>query len=116
MQLRPGFRLGQYEILALLGQGGMGEVYRARDLTLRRDVAIKTVTPDALDGSQGEARFEREAHVLAALNHPQIASVYGVVEADGVRGLVMELVEGPTLDEIIGNGRLTLDQSFSIAR
>src|SRR5262245_9968584 len=101
--LRPGLRLGHSEILSLLGAGGMGEVYRARDLTLRRDVAIKVVTPAAPDGSAGPARFEREARLLAALNHPQIASVYGLVEADGIRGLVMELVDGPTLDEIIGD-------------
>ena len=113
--LSPGFRLGHYEILSLLGAGGMGEVYRARDLTLGRDVAIKIVTPFSLDGSAGAARFEREARVLAALNHPQIASVYGVVEADGIRGLVMELVEGPTLDEIIGRD-LNVNRALSIAR
>src|SRR5713101_6808439 len=90
MILEPGVRIGPYEILALIGAGGMGEVYRARDTKLKRDVALK-VLPDAFAGNADRmARFQREAEVLASLNHPNIAHIYGVEE----RGLVMELVEG----------------------
>src|SRR6266852_3838951 len=93
MTLAPGVELGPYEILAPLGAGGMGEVYRARDTKLEREVAIK-ILPDALARDPARlARFEREAKVLAALNHPNIAAIYGVEE----RALVMELVEGETL-------------------
>ena len=97
-----GRRLGVYQVQALLGVGGMGEVYRAHDTRLRRDVAIKilprafTANPDRL------ARFEREARVLASLNHPNIATIYGVEEGDGVKALVMELVAGETLAERLG--------------
>src|SRR5438093_12747186 len=102
MPLTPGTRLGSYEVQALLGTGGMGEVYRARDTKLHRDVAIK-VLPD-LFASDPErlARFEREAQVLASLNHPNIAAIYGV--EDGA--LVMELVEGETLADRIACGPL----------
>ena len=95
-----GRSVGAYRLLSLLGAGGMGEVYRARDTTLGRDVAIKvlpqafTTDPDRL------ARFEREARMLAALNHPHICAIYGVEEADGIRALVLELVEGETLAEL----------------
>ena len=94
MQLAAGTHLGPYEIVAPLGAGGMGEVYRARDTKLGRDVAIKilprafTLDPDRL------ARFEREARMLASLNHPHIGAIYGLEEADGIRALVLELVEG----------------------
>src|SRR6516162_241025 len=93
MGLEPGSRLGPYEIVALLGAGGMGEVYRARDTRLKREVALK-VLPEAFARDPGRmARFQREAEVLASLNHPNIAQVYGVEE----RALVMELVEGGRL-------------------
>src|SRR5438876_4750411 len=93
MQLTPGTKLGPYEITAPIGQGGMGEVYRARDTKLKREVAIK-ILPDEFANEPGRmARFEREAQTLAALNHPHIATIYGVEE----RGLAMELVEGETL-------------------
>jgi eukaryotic-like serine/threonine-protein kinase len=99
MTLNAGRKLGLYEVVAPLGAGGMGEVYRARDIRLNRDVALK-VLPEAFarDGSR-MARFEREAQVLASLNHPNIAAIYGLEDSGGVRALVMELVEGPTLAE-----------------
>jgi serine/threonine-protein kinase len=95
--LAPGTRLGAYEVVSVLGAGGMGEVYRARDTRLNRDVAIK-VLPDAFTRDADRlSRFKREAQVLASLNHPHIAAIYGLEESDGVRALVMELVEGDTL-------------------
>ena len=94
-----GQRFGAYEVQALLGAGGMGEVYRARDTRLGRDVALKFLPPAFTADPERLARFEREARVLASLNHPHIGAIYGVEEADGVRGLVLELVEGETLAE-----------------
>ena len=116
MSLGAGVRLGPYEIVALLGAGGMGEVYRARDTKLNRDVAIK-VLPDlfALDPDR-LARFKREAQVLASLNHPNIAGIYGLEESDGVRALVLELVEGPTLAERIAERPVPVEAALSIAR
>ncbi len=105
MPLPSGTRFGSYEILSQLGSGGMGEVYRAHDDVLRRDVAIKIVAARQLGDTDGLARFEREARLLAALNHPNISAIYGLVEAGGVRGIVMELVDGPTLKEIIEGPR-----------
>src|SRR5438309_6041339 len=99
MSLEAGTRLGAYQIVGLLGAGGMGEVYRARDTKLRRDVALKILPPAFAADPDRRARFTREAHVLASLNHPHIASIYGIEEADGVTALVLELVEGPTLAE-----------------
>src|SRR5215471_5292592 len=97
MSLSAGTRLGPYEIVTALGAGGMGEVYRAHDTKLGRDVAVKVI-PDtfALDPDR-LARFTREAQVLASLNHPHIAAIHGLEDGGGVRALVMELVEGPTL-------------------
>ena len=92
MALTPGTRLGPYEVVALIGRGGMGEVYRARDTKLGRDVALK-ILPDAfMHDPERLARFQREAQVLASLNHPNIAAIYGLEEADGIRALVLELV------------------------
>ena len=109
MALEPGTTIGSYEVTAKIGEGGMGEVYRARDTTLDRDVAIK-VLPDAFASDPERlARFEREAKVLASLNHPNIAAIYGLEEADGVRALVLELVEGPTLADRIRQGAIPLD-------
>ncbi|MBF8301324.1 MAG: prkC 23, partial [Acidobacteria bacterium] len=103
MVLTPGTRLGPYEVIALIGVGGMGEVYQATDTTLGRQVAIK-VLPEALASDPDRiARFEREAKTLAALNHPNIAQIYGFEKSSGVHALVMELVEGPTLAERIGH-------------
>ncbi len=120
MALQHGTKLGPYEILAPLGAGGMGEVYRARDTRLGRDVALK-VLPEALAKDSGRmARFEREAQILASLNHPNIAAIYGLEESGGVRALVTELVEGPTLEDKIraahGTGALQLDEALPIAK
>ena len=100
----PGRRIGPYKLLGLLGAGAMGEVYRARDTRLNREVALK-VLPElfALDPDR-LARFKREAQMLAALNHPNIAAIYGFEDADGEHALVLELVDGPTLAEVIAGG------------
>jgi serine/threonine protein kinase len=110
--IKPGTRIGVYEILEPIAAGGMGEVYRARDSRLQREVAIK-VLPDAFAQDPDRlARFTREARVLASLNHPNIAAIYGVEE----RALVMELVEGPTLADRIRQGALPVDEALGIAR
>jgi serine/threonine-protein kinase len=109
-------RLGVYDIVALIGAGGMGEVYRARDTKLNRDVAIKVLLPAVANDPDRLARFSREAHVLASLNHPHIAQIHGLEESDGVRALVMELVDGPTLSEKLGHGRLPVAEALAIAR
>jgi eukaryotic-like serine/threonine-protein kinase len=111
-----GRRIGAFEILSLLGRGGMGEVYRARDTKLNRDVALK-VLPELLarDGDR-LARFTREAHVLASLNHPNISAIYGLEAEGDVKALVLELVDGPTLADRIARGRLPLDEALPIAR
>ena len=97
MALSEGTKIGPYEVIGLIGQGGMGEVWQGRDTKLDRDVALK-VLPEAFTSDPDRlARFEREAKVLASLNHPNIGSIYGLEEAEGVRALVLELVEGPTL-------------------
>jgi len=116
MALASGSRLGVYEILGSLGAGGMGEVYRARDTRLNRDVAIK-VLPDALAGDPDRlSRLHREAQALASLNHSNIAIVHGFEESGGIHALVMELIEGPTLADRIADGKLTLDEATPIAR
>jgi serine/threonine protein kinase len=116
MPLVAGTRLGPYEIIAPLGAGGMGEVYRARDTKLGRDVALK-VLPDALARDQERlARFEREAKVLASLNHPNIAQIYGVEDSGDVRALVMELVPGATLGDRIKTGALPLSDALVVAK
>ena len=91
MALAPGTRLGSYGVTALIGQGGMGEVYRAKDTTLDRDVAIKVLPEAFASDPERPARFEREAKVLASLDHPGIAAIYGIGEAEGTRALVLEL-------------------------
>src|SRR5947209_7849701 len=116
MSLGPGARLGPYEIGAAIGAGGMGEVYRARDTRLDRDVAIKVLPEVFAADPERLARFEREAKTLAALNHPNIATIYGVEEQGGVRGLVMELVEGDTLADRIARGPISLDEALTIAK
>ncbi len=116
MPLSSGARLGHYEIGAPIGAGGMGEVYRARDLKLKRDVALK-VLPATLAGDRERlARFQREAESLAALNHPHIAQIYGVNESDGVSALVMELVEGDDPAARLAHGPIPLDEALPIAR
>src|SRR5262245_63553541 len=114
MTLSEGSRLGVYEILALLGTGGMGEVYRARDLKLGREVAIK-VLPEAFAQDPARvARFEREARMLAAVNHPTIAAIYGAEEDGDVRYIVMELVEGDTLGECLTRGPLPVADALRV--
>ena len=114
--LSPGARLGPYEVVAPLGAGGMGEVYRARDTKLGRDVALK-VLPEAFTADSDRlARFEREAKVLASLNHPNIAQIYGLEEADGQKALVLELVDGPTLADRLAQGAIPVDEALPIAR
>jgi eukaryotic-like serine/threonine-protein kinase len=116
MSLIQGARLGPYTIGSLLGAGGMGEVYRARDGKLDRDVAIKVLRADVVGDRERLARFEREARVLAALNHPNIANVIGLEGAGGTPALVMELVDGPTLALRIDEGPLPAEEAFEIAR
>ena len=115
MALAPGTRLGPYEISDQIGEGGMGVVYRGTDTTLKRAVAIK-VLPDAL-ASDGErlARFQREAEVLASLNHANIAHVYGLEQSSGATAIVMELVDGPTLEDRILQGPLPVKEAMAIA-
>ena len=116
MSLPSGTHLGPYVITGPLGAGGMGEVYRAHDSRLNRDVAIKTLPASVADDATRMARFQREAQMLAALSHPHIASIYGLEEAAGECALVMELVEGPTLAERIAIGPIPLDEALAIAR
>ena len=118
MTLNAGDRLGSYSVTAKIGAGGMGEVYRARDTTLDRDVALK-VLPEAFTSDPDRlARFEREAKLLASLNHPNIGSIYGLEEdeAGGTRALVLELIEGPTLADVIGQGPMAIEDALPIAR
>ena len=116
MTLTPGTRLGPYEVAALLGEGGMGQVYRATDTRLKRQVAIKILPPSVAADHERLARFQREAEVLASLNHPNIGAIHGLEESDGVEALVMELVEGPTLADRIASGPIPLDEALPIAR
>lgn len=109
-------RLGPYEVTALIGKGGMGEVYRATDTNLKRAVAIKVLPGSVAEDRERLARFQREAEVLASLNHPNIAAIYGLERTDGVTALVMELVEGPTLAERIARGPIPVDEALPIAR
>jgi len=116
MSLTPGTRVGPYEITALIGEGGMGKVWRAHHTALNRDDALK-VLPDAFASDPDRlARFRREAQVLASLNHPNIAHVYGLEQADGIQALVMELVEGRTLGDRIAEGPIPNDDALPIAR
>ena len=116
MPLDVGSRLGHYDVTALIGEGGMGEVYKATDTKLNRQVALK-VLPEAFATDPDRlARFQREAQVLASLNHPNIAQIHGLEEANGVRALVLELVEGPTLGDRIKQGPIPLDEALPIAK
>jgi len=114
--LSSGTRIGVYEVISLIGAGGMGEVYRAHDSRLNRDVALKVLPEAFARDSERMARFEREAKVLASLNHPNIAAIYGLEESGLIRALVMELVEGPTLAERIRGGPVPVDETLPIAR
>jgi serine/threonine protein kinase len=118
MSLAPGTRLGVYEIVGSLGAGGMGEVYRARDTKLGRDVAIKALPEVFANDAERVARFEREAQLLAALNHPHIGGIYGLESADGRRVLVLELVPGESLAERLSRSAprgLDVDEALAIA-
>ena len=116
MALSVGLQLGPYEILSPLGAGGMGEVYRARDSRLGREVAIKVLRDDFAQDPERLARFEREARLLASLNHPNIATIYGLEEANGLRFLVMELVPGPTLADRLQGRPLALGEVLAVGR
>ncbi len=122
MPLSVGTRVGAYEVVSALGAGGMGEVYRARDHRLGRDVALKILPQAFAQDPDRLARFEREAKTLAALNHPNIAAIYGIEESAGLRALVMELVPGRTLDDVIRTAfdarrsKIDVNEPMSIAR
>ena len=116
MALSPGTRLGHYDVTSLLGEGGMGQVWQATDTQLNRQVALK-ILPDAFaDDPDRLARFTREAQILASLNHPNIAAIHGIEEAEGTRALVLELVEGPTLADRIAKGPIPIDEALPIAK
>ena len=116
MALTVGSRLGHYDVTALIGEGGMGQVYQATDTKLNRQVALK-ILPEAFATDPDRlARFQREAQVLASLNHPGIAAIYGLEESGDTRALVLELVEGPTLADRIAKGPIPLDEALPIAK
>jgi eukaryotic-like serine/threonine-protein kinase len=122
--LTPGTRLGVYDVLAAIGEGGMGQVWRARDTKLNRDVALKVLPDSFAHDPERLARFTREAQTLASLNHPHIAAIYGLEESpstgsgqgNGVRALVMELVEGDDLSQRIARGAIPLDEALPITK
>ena len=116
MPLVPGTTLGPYSVTAKIGEGGMGEVYRARDTKLDRDVALKVLPQAFTDDPDRLARFEREAKVLASLNHPNIGHIYALEEAEGQKALVLELIEGPTLADRIKQGPIPVDEALPIAK
>src|SRR6516225_4222005 len=116
MALAPGTLFGPYKIVALIGAGAMGEVYSGTDTRLKRDVAIKVLPPLFASDADRLARFQREAEVLASLNHVNIAHVYGLEQSDGTTALAMELVEGETLAERIARGPIQVDDALAIAR
>jgi len=115
MSLAPGSRLGVYEVVAPLGVGGMGEVYRATDTKLGRQVALKVLPTSVAQDVERLARFDREARTLALLNHPHIAQIYGLEDSGGVKALVMELVEGPTLADRLAQGAIPTEEALAIA-
>src|SRR5262245_35481452 len=115
MSLVPGTRIGIYEVAGSLGAGGMGEVYRADDTRLHREVALKILPERFAMEADRVARLEREAQILASLNHPNIAAIYGIEDTPTIRALVLELIEGPTLAERIAQGALPVDQALAIA-
>ena len=115
MPIQPGQTLSHYRLVEKIGEGGMGEVYRASDTKLDRDVALKVLPEAFTSDPERLARFEREAKVLASLNHPKIGGIYGLEEAEGTKALVLELVEGPTLADRIAHGPIPLDEALPIA-
>src|SRR5271157_5389262 len=116
MPLSTGDKLGAYEILAPIGAGGMGEVYQARDTRLRRDVAIKVLPAALALDPERMARFEREARLLASLDHPNIGALYGLEESNSTRSLVLALIEGPTLADRIAAGPIPVEEAIHIAQ
>src|SRR4030095_5118114 len=116
MPLSIGTQLGSHEITALLGKGGMGEVYRARDTKLKREVAIKILPEEFSRDADRVSRFQREAEVLASLNHPNIAAIHNLEEANGSRYLVLELVEGQTLADRLKRGPVPIDEALAISK
>src|SRR5882757_7353205 len=114
--MTPPSQIAHYRITSKLGEGGMGAVYRATDTKLHRDVAIKVLPPAFAADADRMARFQREAQVLASLNHPHIAAIYGLEDADGVKALVMELVDGPTLADGIAQGPIPVDEALPMAK
>src|SRR5512147_212647 len=115
MLLSPGTLLGTYEILGPLGTGGMGEVYRARDTRLRRDVAVKVLPAEVASSPDRLARFEREARTVAGLNHPNIVTLFSVEDEEGIRFLTMELVEGQSLANLVTPGGLPLSRVLELS-
>src|SRR5438046_4447999 len=115
MSLGAGTRLGPYEIVSAIGAGGMGEVYRARDTRLKRDVALKILPEAVATDPDRLSRFQREAEVLASLNHPHIGAIYGLEEADTTRALIMELVDGETLAERLQRGPMPIEDALTFA-
>lgn len=111
-----GRTFGPFAVADKLGEGGMGEVYRARDARLARDVALKILPPAFADQPDRIRRFDREARILATLSHPHIAAIHGFEQQDDVRALVLELVEGPTLAERLRSGPVPIDEALDIAR
>src|SRR4249919_4142494 len=116
MALTAGTRVGPYDITAQIGEGGMGQVFRATDTKLKRQVAIKILPPAVAADAERLARFQREAEVLASLNHPNIAGIYGLEESAGITALVMELVEGDDLSQSLARGAIPVDEALPIAR
>ena len=116
MALQVGSRLGHYDVTALIGEGGMGQVYQVTDTKLNRQVALKILPEAFAEDPDRLARFQREAQVLASLNHPGIAAIYGIEEADDTRALVLELVEGPTLAVRIAQGPIPVDEALPISK
>ena len=115
MTLAPGTRIGPYEVVALLGTGGMGEGYRATDPRLGRDAAIKVLPEATLAGADRVASFSREARLLASINHPNIATLYGVEDLDGSTAIVMEVVEGPSLADFVAPGPIGVTEALQVA-
>src|SRR3989454_2039631 len=115
MALTAGTRIGPYEVTSQLGEGGMGVVFRARDTKLQRDIALKILPDHFADDPERLARFQREAQVLASLNHPNIAQIYGLEESDNTRCIVMELVEGETLQERLKRRPISLEEALEAA-
>jgi len=116
MSLAPGTRIGPYEVISIVGEGGMGQVFRARDTKLKREVALKVLPDSVANDSDRLARFTREAQTLASLNHPNIAHIHGLEESGGVSALVMELVEGEDLSQRLARGAIPVDEAVPIAR